>query len=99
MEPLFNTSTTTLGERYTLFPIKETEQDLYKLYMGKNILNMFRQDNGYKIKQYIKTWDIDKQDNDFMMEFLKDLTVEEVEEKLYSMMRNFYLSRVINKEN
>ena len=32
MEPLFNTSTTTLGERYTLFPIKETEQDLYKLY-------------------------------------------------------------------
>ena len=32
MEPLFNASTTTLGERYTLFPIKETEQDLYKLY-------------------------------------------------------------------
>lgn len=32
MESLFNTSTTTLGERYTLFPIKETEQDLYKLY-------------------------------------------------------------------
>ena len=32
MESLFNASTTTLGERYTLFPIKETEQDLYKLY-------------------------------------------------------------------
>jgi ribonucleotide reductase beta subunit family protein with ferritin-like domain len=32
MEPLFNTSTTTLGERYTLFPINETELDLYKLY-------------------------------------------------------------------
>jgi len=32
MESLFNASTTTLGERYTLFPIKEIEQDLYKLY-------------------------------------------------------------------
>ena len=32
MEPLFDSSTTTLGERYTLFPIKDDEQDLYKLY-------------------------------------------------------------------
>jgi ribonucleotide reductase beta subunit family protein with ferritin-like domain len=32
MEPLFDTSNTTLGERYTLFPIKDSEQDLYKLY-------------------------------------------------------------------
>jgi ribonucleoside-diphosphate reductase beta chain len=32
MEPLFDKSGTTLGERYTLFPIKDSEQDLYKLY-------------------------------------------------------------------
>jgi ribonucleoside-diphosphate reductase subunit M2 len=32
MEPLFDQSTTSLGERYTLFPIKDSEQDLYKLY-------------------------------------------------------------------
>jgi ribonucleotide reductase beta subunit family protein with ferritin-like domain len=32
MEPLFDVSTTSLGERYTLFPIKDSEQDLYKLY-------------------------------------------------------------------
>lgn len=32
MEPLFDSNSTTLGERYTLFPIKESEQDLYKLY-------------------------------------------------------------------
>ena len=32
MEPLFDASSTTLGERYTLFPIKESEQELYKLY-------------------------------------------------------------------
>jgi len=32
MEPLFDSTSTTLGERYTLFPIKDSEQDLYKLY-------------------------------------------------------------------
>ena len=32
MEPLFDSTNTTLAERYTLFPISDTEQDLYKLY-------------------------------------------------------------------
>jgi len=32
MEPLFDASTTSMGQRYTLFPIKDSEQDLYKLY-------------------------------------------------------------------
>lgn len=32
MEPLFNSSSKTLGERYTLFPISPQEDDLYKLY-------------------------------------------------------------------
>jgi len=32
MEPLFDSSSTTLGERYTLFPIKPSEQQLLKLY-------------------------------------------------------------------
>ena len=32
MEPLFNSTDSTLGERYTLFPISSTEEDLYKLY-------------------------------------------------------------------
>jgi ribonucleoside-diphosphate reductase beta chain len=32
MEPLFDASTMTLGERYTLFPISPNEQDLYKMY-------------------------------------------------------------------
>ena len=32
MEPLFDPSATTQGERYTLFPIKPSEDDLYKLY-------------------------------------------------------------------
>ena len=32
MEPLFDTTSTSLGERYTLFPISASEEDLYKLY-------------------------------------------------------------------
>lgn len=32
MEPLFDPSTTTMGERYTLFPILDSETDLYKYY-------------------------------------------------------------------
>jgi dimeric dUTPase (all-alpha-NTP-PPase superfamily) len=30
--------------------------DLYRLYVGKNILNQFRQDHGYKEGNYIKIW-------------------------------------------
>ncbi|HEX5710409.1 MAG TPA: dUTP diphosphatase [Sulfuricurvum sp.] len=30
---------------------------LYRLYVGKNILNQFRQDHGYKEGHYIKIWD------------------------------------------
>ncbi len=33
-----------------------TLNDLYRLYVGKNILNQFRQDNGYKSGEYIKEW-------------------------------------------
>ena len=31
-------------------------ETLYRLYVGKNILNQFRQDNGYKDGSYIKVW-------------------------------------------
>jgi dimeric dUTPase (all-alpha-NTP-PPase superfamily) len=31
-------------------------ETLYRLYVGKNILNQFRQDNGYKQGTYIKVW-------------------------------------------
>ena len=31
-------------------------ETLYRLYVGKNVLNQFRQDNGYKDGSYIKVW-------------------------------------------
>jgi hypothetical protein len=43
--------------------------DLYKMYSGKNILNKFRQDNGYKDGSYVKIWN-GKEDNIHMNEIL-----------------------------
>jgi len=43
---------------------------LYKLYIGKNILNKFRQDHGYKDGSYIKIWD-GQEDNVTMQDILE----------------------------
>ena len=57
---------------------------LYALYIGKNILNKFRQDNGYKDGSYIKIWD-GKEDNVVMQGLLADradITPDELYEAL-----------------
>jgi hypothetical protein len=46
-------------------------EELYKFYIGKNILNGFRQDHGYKEGTYIKVWQ-GKEDNDVMMALLDE---------------------------
>ena len=45
---------------------------LQKLYIGKNCLNQFRQDNGYKEGSYIKIWN-GKEDNVVMVEILEKM--------------------------
>ena len=47
---------------------------LYKLYVGKNILNKFRQDHGYKEGTYIKIWN-GEEDNVTMQSILEDETI------------------------
>lgn len=44
---------------------------LYKFYVAKNVLNQFRQDNGYKEGTYKKVWG-SKEDNEVMLEILGD---------------------------
>ncbi|MFC3033497.1 dUTP diphosphatase [Pseudoalteromonas fenneropenaei] len=46
--------------------------DLYRGYVGKNTLNFFRQDHGYKDGSYIKVWD-GKEDNEHLMDVVKAL--------------------------
>jgi dimeric dUTPase (all-alpha-NTP-PPase superfamily) len=45
---------------------------LYTSYVGKNVLNFFRQDNGYKEGSYIKNW-ADREDNEHLVEVLESL--------------------------
>ena len=57
---------------------------LYQLYIGKNILNIFRQDHGYKEGTYIKVWN-GKEDNVVMQEILASksgITPEELYKRL-----------------
>lgn len=43
--------------------------DLFKQYVGKNVLNFFRQDNGYKQGTYIKIWH-GREDNEHLTDIL-----------------------------
>jgi len=44
-----------------------TDEHLYTRYMAKNVLNLFRQEHGYKEGTYQKTWG-DKEDNEVLAE-------------------------------
>lgn len=48
------------------------EEMLYEMYVGKNVLNGFRQDHGYKSGSYVKTWD-GREDNVWLVEFVAGL--------------------------
>jgi dimeric dUTPase (all-alpha-NTP-PPase superfamily) len=50
--------------------------DLYKKYVGKNALNEFRQNNGYKSGTYIKVWD-GREDNEFLTDILQSVSIDE----------------------
>ncbi len=45
---------------------------LYRNYVGKNVLNFFRQDHGYKDGSYIKVWQ-GREDNEHLVEVVNQL--------------------------
>lgn len=53
-----------------------TADDLYRQYVGKNVLNFFRQDNGYKDGSYRKHWHDGREDNEHLVEVLADLDID-----------------------
>lgn len=59
---------------------------LYKMYIGKNVLNQFRQDKGYKKGTYIKTWSKGLEDNNYLEAILNDL--EKEQENLFDIIYN-----------
>ncbi len=64
------------------------EETLYRLYVGKNILNQFRQDNGYKDGTYIKIWDA-LEDNAVMKRGFED-DPDMSPQELYQFLEQFY---------
>lgn len=72
--------------------------DLYSTYVSKNALNAFRANNGYKEGTYQKIWstdniDGDREDNYFLMEYIKTLdlnTVEDLYAKVYAYLETTY---------
>ena len=65
--------------------------ELYCQYVGKNVLNFFRQDHGYKDGSYQKMWN-GREDNEYLVEVMADLDPSdaEYEDKLYSALRKHY---------
>ncbi|MDQ7044483.1 MAG: dUTP diphosphatase [Sulfurimonas sp.] len=65
-------------------------ESLYRLYVGKNILNQFRQDNGYKDGSYIKVW-AGEEDNVVMKRIWED-NANIKPDALYKELSKFYLA-------
>ena len=49
--------------------VEMTQQDLFNMYIAKNVLNEFRQKNGYKEGFYVKNWN-GREDNLHLEEFM-----------------------------
>jgi hypothetical protein len=62
---------------------------LYALYVGKNVLNNFRQDHGYKAGTYQKQWN-GREDNEVMMEVLDSLGPEVSAERVRAELDRIY---------
>lgn len=65
--------------------------ELYALYIGKNMLNRFRQNNGYKSGEYRKLWQ-GREDNEHLIELLDELSdvPERLPERLYAGLEARY---------
>ena len=65
--------------------------ELFKQYVGKNVLNFFRQDHGYKDGSYIKQWH-GREDNEHLSDLLNaaDNVAEDFAEHLYNQLQDIY---------
>lgn len=65
--------------------------ELYRQYVGKNVLNFFRQDNGYKDGSYIKIWN-GREDNEHLVEVLDslDIALLDYSEQVYIGLKQRY---------
>lgn len=64
---------------------------LFTAYVGKNVLNFFRQDHGYKDGSYIKQWQ-GREDNEHLVEIVAalDPAADDFSEQLYAGLAERY---------
>ena len=67
-------------------------QELFEMYIGKNVLNRFRQSHGYKDGSYQKQWH-GREDNEHLIEVLAEVPVSTPEyvSRLFSGLESRYL--------
>lgn len=65
--------------------------DLYRQYVGKNVLNMFRQDHGYKDGSYQKIWN-GREDNEYLVEIIDSLDPNQAKfkDQVYIALKSSY---------
>ena len=65
--------------------------DLFAAYVGKNVLNFFRQDHGYKEGSYVKIWN-GKEDNVHLVEIMQrvDLDAPGLQQEVYEGLQMRY---------
>lgn len=70
-----------------------TWTELYRQYVGKNVLNFFRQDRGYQQGSYQKLWN-GREDNEYLVDILSTLDVDDplFKEQIYSALDQHYPS-------
>ena len=78
---------------------------MHKKYIIKNVLNKFRQNNGYKEGIYKKIWKIGEdnlEDNDVVFMHFKDIDLSNaknyVDDYIYGVISNLYLQQVKGKK-
>ena len=67
--------------------------ELYCQYVGKNVLNFFRQDHGYQEGTYQKMWN-GREDNEYLVDVMSELDPNDLEykDKLYGALGAHYPS-------
>lgn len=53
--------------------------DMFSQYVGKNVLNIFRQQNGYKEGTYEKTWADGREDNEHLADIMARIPTEDAD--------------------
>ena len=64
---------------------------LFRCYVGKNVLNLFRQDHGYGDGSYVKVWD-GREDNEYLADILAEVPPDTggYADEIYNRLQRVY---------